>query len=54
VSLEVSFKVGLKPGLVAHSLSLLPADQDVELSLLPLQHRVCLCAAMLPAMMMID
>jgi hypothetical protein len=34
------------------TLFLLPADLEVELSWLPLQHRVCLSAAMLPAMTM--
>ena len=41
------------PPCVGHSLSLLPEDQDVEL-LAPLQHHVCLSAAMLPTMMIMD
>ena len=35
------------------SLFLLPADPDAELSPPP-QHHVCLCAAMLPTMMIMD
>jgi hypothetical protein len=43
----------LKPGLVAHCLFLMLVDQDVELSAL-LQHYVCLHAAMVPTMMIMD
>ena len=53
VSLGVGFEVSEAQAGPSGSHSLLPADQEVELSV-SLQHHACLPAAMLPTMIIMD
>ena len=53
VSLGEGFRASKSKARPSVFLFLLSADQDVELSA-PLQHHVCLCATMLPDMMVMD
>jgi hypothetical protein len=54
VSLRVGFEESETQARPNVALFLLPADVDVELSTLPLQHHVCLYAAMFPTMRIMD